>query len=130
MKIQMSEALEEMVVQDLTSPHSILWREVLPGVSTSVLAGRPEEPGSPFVVLYRVAIPLVMPTHAHAEEEHVTVIDGTLEIGVGDSFDASALEELGPGSYAVIPGGVRHCMRYAAGSVVQIHGIGPFDMQQ
>jgi len=109
------------------SPSSITWTEVQPGVLTTVLAGIPEADGSPFVVLYRTAVPMVMRTEPHARERHVTVLNGSLELGVGDTPDDTSLATLGPGSYAVIPGGVPHVMRCTSGSIVQIHGVGPFD---
>jgi len=105
---------------------SITWTEVQPGVLTTVLAGAPDADGSPFVVLYRTAVPLVMRTPPDSSERHVTVLNGSMELGVGDGTEESPVETLGPGSYAVIPGGVPHVMRCSSGSIVQIHGVGPF----
>jgi hypothetical protein len=108
------------------SPASIEWRELHPGVLTSVLAGRPETEGAPFVLLYRTAVPLTMRSPSHPDERHVTVLGGSLELGIGETFDETEIEMLGPGSYAVIPGGVPHVLRCSSGSIVQIHGVGPF----
>jgi quercetin dioxygenase-like cupin family protein len=110
----------------LSSPASIRWTSVQPGVETSVLLGSPEEAGTPFVVLVRTAIPVVTEAHVSSREEHVTVLDGQLQIGVGDASEGQPVQTLGPGSYAVIPRGLRHFLRCAAGSLLQIHGIGPF----
>src|SRR6185369_14308726 len=94
-----------MDVPALSSPSSIRWTRIQPGIEKSVLAGRPEEPGTPFVVLVRTAVPVETQPHAHPGEEHVTVLDGQLEIGVGEG---EPVQTLGPGSYAVIPSGLRH----------------------
>jgi len=112
----------------LPSPASIVWTEVWPGVMTSVLAGTPEEAGSPFVVLYRTSAPVLMTAHSHPGEERVTVLHGSVELGLGET--EGDVQELGPGSYAVIPGGVRHSVRYREGSLVQVHGVGPFDTRK
>jgi len=119
-----------MEQQALMSPASISWREVWPGVMTSVIAGCPEDEDSPFVVLYRTSVPLEMGTHSHPREERLTVLDGSLELGFGESSADSEMQSLGPGSYAVIPGGVPHRLRYAAGSLVQIHGRGRFETRR
>ena len=110
-----------------SSPASIPWREVWPGVMTSVLVGKPKEEGSRFVLLCRTSVPLMMETHCHRAEEHVTVLFGSLELGLGETSGEPRLQTLGPGSYAVIPAGVPHFMRYTAGTIVQIHGFGPFE---
>ena len=114
----------------LSPPVAITWKQVWPGMMTSVLAGSPEEAGSPFVVLYRTSAPMVTDTHSQPCDESVTVLSGTLELGVGNEFQEAALRPLGPGSFAVIPGGTPHFMRYAAGSIVQVHGVGPFALER
>jgi len=112
----------------LPSPASIEWTEVWPGVMKSVLAGKPEQAGSPFVVLYRTSAPVEISAHSNPSEERVTVLHGCVELGLGEP--GGAVQELGPGSYAVIPGGVPHSIRYREGSLVQVHGVGPFDTRQ
>ncbi|HKC24545.1 MAG TPA: cupin domain-containing protein [Thermoanaerobaculia bacterium] len=116
-----------MAERVLSSPASIPWREVRPGVMASVLTGRLEDAGSTFVVLYRTSAPVTMERHSHPGEERVTVLQGCLEIGFGETEEESRIQALGPGSYAVIPAGVPHFLRCRAGTIVQIHGVGPFE---
>jgi uncharacterized RmlC-like cupin family protein len=110
----------------LSSPALIPWTEIRPGVMASVLIGRPGDAGSAFVVLYRTSVPVRTETHSHPREERVTVLGGSLDLGFGESENESPVQVLGPGSYAVIPGGVPHFMRCGAGTLVQVHGVGPF----
>ena len=53
------------------------------------------------------------------------VIAGELSLGLGERFSADVLRPLALGSYALIPRRQPHFTRYAAGTIVQVHGIGP-----
>jgi quercetin dioxygenase-like cupin family protein len=92
---------------------------------TTVLLGDPETPGDFYVMRYRTLIACDVPAHWHPEDEHVTVIAGEVSLGFGEKFLVEALRQLAAGSYALIPRKQPHFTRYAAGSVVQVHGIGP-----
>lgn len=92
---------------------------------TTVLSGDPEQPGNFYVMRYRVLIACDVPPHWHPEDEHATVIAGEISLGLGRKFLAEALRSLTAGSYALIPRNLPHFTRYAAGSVVQVHGMGP-----
>ena len=92
---------------------------------TAILSGDPEKPGGFYVMRYRILVACDVAPHWHPEDEHATVIAGELSLGLGDNFVAEALQTLKAGSYALIPRGQPHFTRYAAGTVVQVHGIGP-----
>ncbi len=91
----------------------------------AVLSGDPEQPGSFYVTRYRVLIACDVPPHWHPEDEHATVISGEISLGLGEKFRADALRPLTAGSYALIPRRQPHFTRYTAGSIVQVHGLGP-----
>ncbi|MGH9556092.1 MAG: cupin domain-containing protein, partial [Terriglobales bacterium] len=61
-------------------------------------------------------------------DETVTVLSGTLTLGTGDKYDAKALHALYPGSYSFMPKNTRHFGTFAPGTVIQIHGVGPFQL--
>ena len=92
---------------------------------TANLSGDPEKPGSFYVMRYRILVACDVAPHWHPEDEHATVIAGELSLGLGEKFIAEALRPLKAGSYALIPRGQPHFTRYAAGTIVQVHGIGP-----
>jgi quercetin dioxygenase-like cupin family protein len=102
------------------------WVRVEKGVELAVLSGDPEQPGGSFVIRYRTSREITVPAHCHPQEEHVTVLDGVLEIGFGEVLDPAALVPCEAGAYVHIPAGCRHFTRYVRGTVVQVHGTGPF----
>jgi quercetin dioxygenase-like cupin family protein len=68
---------------------------------------------------------IVLP-HRHPEDEHITVIQGTWYLGVGERFDRGALEEMTIGAYARVPRGMAHFAWSRGETIIQVHGIGPF----
>ena len=64
--------------------------------------------------------------HWHPTDEHITVIEGPVSFGMGKKFDRAAGKEMGAGSYLVMPKGEPHFAWNKNGSVVQVHGTGPF----
>ena len=92
---------------------------------TTVLSGDPEKSGDFYVMRYRILIACDVAPHWHPEDEHATVIASEISLGFGEKFSADALRSLKAGSYALIPRQQPHFTHYAAGSVVQVHGIGP-----
>ena len=65
--------------------------------------------------------------HTHAQDELVTVIEGTWYLGEGTKFDSAKLNGYPAGSFIVIPAGVPHFVAAKEGTaVVQLSGIGIF----
>lgn len=92
---------------------------------STVLSGDPEKPGDFYVMRYRILIACDVAPHWHPEDEHATVIAGEIALGLGEKFLTEALRPLKAGSYALIPRRRLHFTRYTAGTIVQVHGIGP-----
>jgi hypothetical protein len=61
-------------------------------------------------------------------DENVTVIQGTFLLGFGGRFDESATQELPVGSYALLPKTVPHFNVMKGETILQFHGIGPYDI--
>ena len=99
------------------------------GAQLGVLEGDPSKPG-PYTVRLKIPAGGKFLPHSHRDVEHVTVISGTLLVGLGDVFDASKMKALPAGSYVVIPAGLHHFAMAQGDTVVQLHGTGPrsFDM--
>ena len=93
-----------------------------------ILYGDPEVPGEPFVMRIRELPGTIVPPHSHPVDEHITVVQGTWYFGRGETFDAQALEELSPGSYAFAPKGSSMFGYAPEEAIVQVHGIGPFNI--
>jgi quercetin dioxygenase-like cupin family protein len=71
---------------------------------------------------YRIA------PHSHPVDEHVTVISGGLNVGMGDKFDRKKATTLHPGAFGVIPAGMHHYAWASGRTVIQIHGSGPWSL--
>src|SRR6266513_2196496 len=74
----------------LNKPDGLKWQDGLAslpkGAQIAVLEGDPSKEG-PFV--FRVKLPdgYRVPPHTHPKTERVTVVSGTFNIGMGDTFD-------------------------------------------
>ena len=69
-----------------------------------------------------------VPPHWHRMDENVTVLKGTLQVGMGEKFDPSKMEELPAGSFWYTPKAMRHFAKAQGETIVQLHGIGPYDI--
>lgn len=66
-----------------------------------------------------------IPPHYHPAIEHITVIQGTFVVGMGEKADRAAEKSLEAGSFAFMPAGMRHFVRAQGDTIVQLHGTGP-----
>jgi quercetin dioxygenase-like cupin family protein len=107
----------------------VTWGEAPPvfekGMSFAVLAGDPGKPGL-FVVRLKMPAGYKIAPHWHPTDEHVTVIAGTLGLGMGDKFDAAAAKDLTAGGYGLMPAEMHHFALARTAVTVQVHGTGPF----
>jgi quercetin dioxygenase-like cupin family protein len=93
----------------------------------AVLDGDPTQKGS-FTVRLQAPAGYKIPPHTHPTAERLTVISGTINLGMGDKLDETATRPMGPGSFAVLPTGMKHFVWNKGESVVQIHSEGPFEI--
>jgi quercetin dioxygenase-like cupin family protein len=95
------------------------------GARIAVLAG---DPGSTGVYTIRLEFPAgyVVPPHAHPTDESVTVISGSMRLGMGDTVDLDKAMRLTVGGFITAPATMNHFAVAIEKSVVQIHGEGPF----
>ena len=114
----------------MLAPAEMQWRAAPPGLPTGaemvVLDGNPAEKGF-FTVRLKTPAGYRIPPHTHPTAERVTVISGTVRLGIGEKFDEAAAREFGPGSFAVLPPGVPHYAYMPVETVLQIHSEGPFE---
>ncbi|HZP14145.1 MAG TPA: cupin domain-containing protein [Nevskiaceae bacterium] len=109
----------------------IKWGNPPPGLPQqakfAVLMGDPGKEG-PFVVRLKMPAGYKVPAHWHSIDEIVTVISGTLYLGMGDKLDESQGHELKAGGFHSIAAKTHHYAYSKKGAVVQVHGSGPFDI--
>jgi hypothetical protein len=97
------------------------------GAELAILEGKPSEAG-PFTMRLRVPDGYRIPPHYHPAIEHVTVLEGVFQVGMGDKFDPSALAALETGAFGALAPGTRHFAQAKGRTVVQVHGIGPWKL--
>src|SRR5438105_406096 len=68
------------------------------GAMMAVLEGDPTKEG-PFVFRVKVPNGYRVPPHTHPKTERVTVISGTFNIGMGETFDQQATRVMDAGTY-------------------------------
>ena len=115
----------------MTKPSDLKWGEAPPGLPASAkvaaLNGDPTQAG-PFTVRLKAPADYKVMPHTHPTDERLTVISGSFRIGMGERFDETKMQEMGPGSYIVLPSGMAHFAKSAKESIVQIDSEGPFQI--
>jgi quercetin dioxygenase-like cupin family protein len=98
-----------------------------PGAQAAVLLGSPAKAG-PFVIRLKFPAGFVVPPHRHSKDEFVTVISGRFAAMHGEKVNRAAIKTLPPGSFIHLPAGMPHYAFAEVETVVQINGVGPFDV--
>lgn len=95
------------------------------GAKLAVLEGDPAKNG-PFTMRLLLPDGYKIPPHTHPKIEHVTVISGTFNLGMGEKFDESGGRELPAGTFGFWPAGMKHFAWAKGETIIQLHGIGPW----
>jgi Domain of unknown function (DUF4437) len=95
------------------------------GARIAVLEGDPTKEGFFTMRLWFPDGFKVQP-HWHPRIEHVTVISGILNIGMGDKFDQTATRPMPSGTFGFWPPEMKHFAWAKGDTVIQLHGIGPW----
>jgi quercetin dioxygenase-like cupin family protein len=98
-----------------------------PGAQAAALFGSPAKEG-PFVLRLKFPAGFTVPPHRHSKDELVTVISGRFAIGTGEKIDRASLKPLPHGSFVHLPAGMPHYASADGETIVQINGMGPFDV--
>ena len=113
----------------IVAPASITWGDappsLPPGSKMAVLAGDPSKPG-PFVIRAQVPAGYKVPPHWHPTDENLTILSGTVALGMGDTWDESKMQSVASGGVVVLPAEMRHSFMARTASTFQVHGMGPF----
>ncbi len=98
-----------------------------PGAQAAVLLGSPAKEG-PFVLRLKFPAGYAVPPHRHSKDELLTVIAGGFGVGAGEKLDRTVSPFLPPASFVHLPAGMAHYAWVETETVVQINGVGPFDV--
>jgi hypothetical protein len=124
-------AAPKLADHGLFPPDKISWMNApnaLPaGAKLAVLEGDPFKKG---LYTMRLSVPAgyKIPPHYHKRFEHVTVISGAFNLGMGDKFDASKGMAMPAGTFGFLAPGMRHFAFANEPTVIQLHGEGPWEI--
>lgn len=112
----------------VVTPNELKWADVPslpPGAKIAVIEGPPTE-AVPFTFRLKFPANYKIPAHSHPAIEHVTVISGTFNLGMGDKLDAAKTKPLSAGSVAIMQPKTNHFGWTKVETIVQVHGVGPW----
>jgi len=113
----------------MLDPSELTWKDLpsLPGVKIAVIEG-PLDKAVP--IMFRLKFPpdFKVAPHWHPGIEHITIISGTLHMGLGSTFDTSKMRPLGPGSVSIMQPGTHHYVMTREETIGQVHSIGPWSV--
>ena len=95
------------------------------GAKLAVLEGDPAKEGF-FTMRLWLPDGFKISPHWHSKVEHVTVVSGIFNLGMGEKFDQAGAREMPAGTFGFWPAGMRHFAWAKGETVVQLHGIGPW----
>ncbi len=97
------------------------------GAEVAVITGNPGAEGV-FTLRIRMPDAYEIPPHWHPATENITVIEGTFNVGMGNAFDRASTTALSTGAYAVMQPESRHFAWTSGTTIVQLHGVGPWQI--
>jgi hypothetical protein len=109
------------------TPADLKWTDaggIPPGAKIAMIQGNPSEAG-PFTFRVKFPANYKIPAHWHPAIEHVTVISGTFNIGIGDKLDMEKTKALTPGRVGYTQPKTNHFVWISEETEVQVHGVGP-----
>lgn len=95
------------------------------GAQAAVIDGDPTKAGE-FTMRLKLPANYKIQPHTHPADEHVTVIEGSFSMGLGEKFDAKSGHVLKAGDYARMTAGTKHFAMTTSPAVIQLHGNGPW----
>jgi quercetin dioxygenase-like cupin family protein len=98
----------QQVEATATTPESVKWNPApFPGITIAVAAGNPTASGM-YAIFVKFAPGAKALVHTHPDQRIVTVLSGTIHVGIGPEIDEGRAALLRPGSVVIIPGNAPH----------------------
>ncbi|NUS38948.1 MAG: cupin domain-containing protein [Lysobacter sp.] len=96
------------------------------GAQAAVLSGHPGKAG-PFTIRLKAPPGYRIGRHWHPTDELVTVLQGDFHLDMGSGSGAHS-HDFSSGGYALLPAKMQHAASTRGGAVVQVSGMGPFEI--
>jgi hypothetical protein len=109
------------------TPDGLQWTDTpaLPGAKVAVIEG-PLTEAVPFTFRIKFPANYKIAPHWHPAIERVTVLSGTIHLGVGDTFDQAKAKALPADSISIMEPKMNHFAWTSEETVVQLSGMGPW----
>ena len=111
------------------TPETIPWGPAPPflerGAQFAVLEGDPTATTGDYTVRLKRPDGYRIAPHWHPLRENVTVISGTLKLGMGDVFKTAHMTALPAGSFGFLDPDMHHYVMACGETIVQVHGQSP-----
>ncbi len=114
----------------ILTPQEVKWRPAAlmpPGAETALLYGDPGKDGL-FVLRLKAPKGFSSAPHSHPNPEIVTVLSGTVLLGLGPTADRSKTQALPAGSFFALPAGLEHYGYGDEETVIQLNSPGPWGL--
>jgi mannose-6-phosphate isomerase-like protein (cupin superfamily) len=125
-------AAQPSLAQNAFTPDQVKYGPAPPslpaGAQLAVLEGDPMASSGDFTVRLKMPDGYKIAPHTHPNRENVTVVSGTIKVGMGDQFDASKMMSFGVGSFAYLDPSMHHYAAASGETVIQIHGMSPLKL--
>ena len=112
-------------------PVDLKWGPAPPGLPAgaqlAVLSGDPTKEGM-FTIRLKFPAGYAVAPHHHPTPELVTVMDGSMSLGMGDTADKAKAGTLGAGGYIAMAPNMNHYAFTDSGATIQITSHGPFQI--
>jgi uncharacterized RmlC-like cupin family protein len=112
----------------IIAPGDLKWedaRSLPPGAKIALIEGRMNEEG-PITARVKLPANYRIPPHFHATQERVTVLSGTVNIGMGEKFDDRKTTAMKPGTVLLMPPKMNHFAWTTEETVFQLNVTGPW----
>jgi uncharacterized protein (TIGR02246 family) len=97
------------------------------GMQIAVVHGDPMGKGD-YTIRLKFPAGYMFPAHYHPNAEHLTVLSGSFQLAMGEK-EGGTLHDYKPGDFLYIPGKKPHYGGAKSETVIQLHGIGPFEIK-
>jgi ketosteroid isomerase-like protein/quercetin dioxygenase-like cupin family protein len=97
------------------------------GIQVAVIHGDPMGKGD-YTLRLKFPAGYTFPAHYHPNAEHLTVLSGVFVLGMGDK-EGGGTREYQPGDFLYIPAKKPHYGGARGETVIQLHGVGPFEIK-
>lgn len=97
----------------------------LSGIAVAMVAGS-RRSAEPYVYRLRADEETPIAMHTHTRAEYLTVLEGAFHYAP-DTETRGTARRCGPGCFLAVPPGRGHQGWLEAGTVIQVHGIGPIE---